>query len=215
MQPDLTKWTRIVVVFGLVLGLAMPASAQTVSGEAFGAFVQTPTASQDKSPLAALPSVDAGEGEMAEASAGALSVPGTLSSRFLESVTSAARAADGASAQSVATLADVSVLDGLVRADRVIAVATSSRDDDGTITRNGNGSGFEGLVVNGVPIVEDGQVPPDTRIDLPGVGYVILNEQTLDSGRITVNMIHVVLQDALTGARVGDIIVGSATSTVD
>jgi len=84
-------------------------------------------------------------------------------------------------------------------------------------------------VVNGVAISSD--VAPNTRLDLPGVGYAVLNEQSLtgdgvSSSGITVNMIHVVLQ-SLTGggcgllgclpgvlATTGEIIVGSATSSV-
>jgi hypothetical protein len=47
----------------------------------------------------------------------------------------------------------------------------------------------------------------------------VLNEQIpsgdgVTSSGITVNLIHVVLQDALTGAQTGEIIVGSAASRV-
>jgi len=48
---------------------------------------------------------------------------------------------------------------------------------------------------------------------------VVLNEQQItgdgvSSSGITVNMIHVVLQDVLTGLTTGEIIVGSAKSAV-
>ena len=54
---------------------------------------------------------------------------------------------------------------------------------------------------------------------LPGVGYVVLNEQIptgdgVTTSGITVNMIHVVLLDALTGVQTGEIIIGSASSAV-
>jgi hypothetical protein len=67
--------------------------------------------------------------------------------------------------------------------------------------------------------VGDAAVAPNTQLALPGVGYVVLNEQTVSGDGvtttgITVNMIHVVLQDALTGAKTGEIVVGSATSLV-
>ena len=60
---------------------------------------------------------------------------------------------------------------------------------------------------------------PNTRMDLPGVGYVVLNEQTvtgdgISSSSMTVNMIHVYLRDALTGVTTGEIVVGSAQSAV-
>ena len=74
------------------------------------------------------------------------------------------------------------------------------------------------LVVNGTPITTD--LSPNTQIPLPGVGYVVLNEQArtgdgVATSGITVNMIHVVLQDALTGAKTGEIIVGAASSSVN
>ena len=69
---------------------------------------------------------------------------------------------------------------------------------------------------------------PNTRVDLPGVGYAVLNEQSLTgdgvtTSGITVNMIHVVLQQPILGflgqvigyQTVGNIIVGSATSSVN
>ena len=62
-------------------------------------------------------------------------------------------------------------------------------------------------------------VAPNTQLPLPGVGYVVLNEQQItgdgvSSSGITINMIHVILQDVLTGLTTGEIIVGSAKSAV-
>src|SRR2546428_124149 len=75
----------------------------------------------------------------------------------------------------------------------------------------------------------DGAIAPNTRMDLPGVGYVVLNEQLptgdgVRSSGLTVNLIHVYLQ-SLTGGgctvlgcvpgvltTTGEVIVGSATS---
>ena len=77
-----------------------------------------------------------------------------------------------------------------------------------------------GVVVNGVPLAADDATPaPNTRTDLPGVGYVVLNEQTVTgdgvhSSSMTVNMIHVYVRDALTGVTTGEIVVGSAQSAV-
>jgi len=64
-------------------------------------------------------------------------------------------------------------------------------------------------------------------MSLPGVGYVVLNEvlttgDGVTTSGVTVNMIHVVLQQPILGLlgqvigyrTVGDIIVGSAQSTV-
>jgi hypothetical protein len=59
----------------------------------------------------------------------------------------------------------------------------------------------------------DASPAPNTRRSLPGVGYVVLNERAATGTGLTVNMIHVVLQDFL-GRQTGEIIVGSATSSV-
>jgi len=53
---------------------------------------------------------------------------------------------------------------------------------------------------------------------LPGVGYVVLNEQVptgdgVHTSGLTVNLVHVVLQNALTGTQTGEIVLGSATSS--
>jgi len=76
---------------------------------------------------------------------------------------------------------------------------------------NAEGSSLANLVVNGTQVSDP---EPNMRLDLPGVGYVVLNEQIATAGGMTVNMIHVVLLDALTGAQTGEIIVGSASSAV-
>jgi hypothetical protein len=203
---------------GLTAGLAVAGNAQSVSGRAYGAYVNTPTASLEQSPLAVLPYVAPSGGDMATASADALSAGGALSSEFLNSTTSGAIGTTVATAQSTATVADISILSGLITAQEVIAVAASGRDGTSAWS-NSTGSTFENLVVNGVAVTTgDAAVAPNTRISLPGVGYVVLNEQIrsgdgVTTSGITVNMIHVVLTDPL-GAKTGEVIVGSATSSV-
>ncbi len=214
MLRNLRKWPTRLAAVVMVLGLsaAVPAGAvaQSVSGQAYGVYVQTPTVSQDASPLAVLPSVSQGDGQMAEASGDALSVPGALSSEFLNSVTTGALSGVRAGAQSIATVGEVTILGGLITASRVFGVATATKVGSTTIS-DAYGSTFENLVVNGVSVADD--VAPNTQISLPGVGYVVLNEQIQSASGITVNMIHVVLQ-GLFGATIGEIIVGSATSRV-
>ncbi|TMI34526.1 MAG: hypothetical protein E6H41_12795, partial [Betaproteobacteria bacterium] len=61
--------------------------------------------------------------------------------------------------------------------------------------------------------------PPNTTIPIPG-GAVILNEQIFEgdgvhTSALTVNMIHVVLTEPLTGAITADIVVSSAHSDVN
>ena len=226
MLRNLKGLAGLVAVSTLLIASAAPARvamAQSVSGRAYGAYVQTPVVSQSQTPLAVLPSVAPGDGQMAEASGDQLYLAGTLSSEMLTSLTTGATGAGKASAQSVATVADVSILSGLITASRVIGVATSTKVGSATVS-NALGSAFEGLSVNGVSV---GDTPaPNTQISLPGVGYVVLNEQIQSASGITVNMIHVVLQTVTGGGctllgclpsvttTVGEIIVGSATSRV-
>ena len=160
-------------------------------------------------------------------------MPNTLSSSFLNSTATGAIGTAEASAQSVASVAQVNVLGGLITASEVIATVTSTRGASGAAS-NANGSTFENLVVAGVPVTSaDATVAPNTQRSLSGVGYVVLNEQIptgdgVTSSGMTVNMIHVYLQsisggivDPLTGQLVGgtatttgEIIVGSATTSV-
>lgn len=140
------------------------------------------------------------------------SVPSFLTTSSASAVS--AGAADGTmgNAQSVATAANVSILNGLITASRVIGIA-SAVAGSGMTSADGDGSVISDLVINGTSYGSGDAAPaPNTRVDLPGVGYVLLNEQIAGKGvgpGLTVNMIHVVL----TGTRTGDIIVGSATSS--
>jgi len=142
----------------------------------------------------------------------AVQVPGFLSADVGSAVSAGAADATGlADAQSVATASNVSILNGLITASRVIAVASATAGDKFS-DAGGDGSSITDLVINGVAYGSGDVSPaPNTRVDLPGVGYAILNEQLNARGSavgLTVNMIHVVLQ----GSQTGDIIVGSASS---
>src|SRR6266566_678751 len=139
--------------------------------------------------------------------------------------------AQSAGAQSTASAASVNILNGLITADEVLANVTSSAGQSGAFS-NADGSTFTNLAIAGVGSLSgDSPVAPNTNISLPGVGFVVLNEQIpsgdgVTSSGLTVNMIHVYLQ-SLTGGgctilgclpgvptNTGEIIVGSATSSV-
>ena len=221
------------LVVVLAAGPLAAGAAQSVGGQAFGVFVNTPVASQAQAPLATLPAISGTDGDIAHADADVLGVPNTLSSSFLSSTATGAIGTAEASALSVASVAQVNVLGGLITASEVIATVTSTRGASGAAS-NANGSTFENLVVAGVPVTSgDATVAPNTQRSLSGVGYVVLNEQIptgdgVTSSGMTVNMIHVYLQsisggivDPLTGQLVGgtatttgEIIVGSATTSV-
>lgn len=71
------------------------------------------------------------------------------------------------------------------------------------------------LVINGIPIVVTGTA--NQRIDLPN-GYVIINEQTSSTngndGEITVNALHVVTFNPVTGGKLADVVVASAHADI-
>lgn len=201
---------------GLTVALASAGAAQSVSGQAYGALIQVPTDTQ-QSALAVLPAVSAPDGAMTDNAADGMSVPGMLTADALTGTTSGAIDA-AAAAQSVSTVFNVNLLNGLITASSLTATV-SSTSSGARATSNALGSTFGDLVVNGVRFTSgDGSIAPNTRVSLPGVGYVVLNEQVptgdgVRSSGLTVNLVHVVLQNALTGLQTGEIIVGSATSS--
>jgi hypothetical protein len=202
----MTRLTAILSALGLIAGALQ---AQTsVSGQALGAAVRTRTTNLQSGQV----TLPAGGG-FVSADVDALSAP-EVSVDALTTITTGATDTQASTAQSTAHLENVNVLSGLITAETVIA-ATSSWVS-GAAGRNTLGSTFTNLVVNGVPVASGDYLPaPNTRVNLPGVGYAVLNEQIASDGAgIMVNMIHVVLQDALTGLTIGEIIVASASSSV-
>jgi len=102
----------------------------------------------------------------------------------------------GSTATAVAksTVSNVLLLGGLVKADEVRGVARATWDrttDSGS--NDFTGSQFIGLRVNGKSVSRN--VAPNTRMNLPGVGYVLLNHQvarsTPDSANSSVAMIEI------------------------
>ena len=216
---------------GLVAGFTVAGAAQSVGGQAYSTYVNTPLGSSGQTPLAVLPAVSGTDGAEADAEGSALNVAGALSSDFLNSITSGEIGSAESGAQSTASAASVNILNGLITADEVVANVMSSLTGSGAVS-NADGSTFTNLAIAGVgSLAGDSPIAPNTNISLPGVGYVVLNEQIpsgdgVTSSGLTVNMIHVFLQ-SLTGGTctllgclpgvlttAGEIIVGSATSSV-
>ena len=119
-------------------------------------------------------------------------------------------------AQASANSAAISLLGGLISAQEISAFSTTTLDNNGNFQVSAAGSNFNNLVILGRPY--NSTEPPNTRINLPLLGYVVLNEQTSNVGSsnatMTVNMVHVyVTVGNLLGLQVGtQIIVSSATS---
>lgn len=201
------------VALALLSGLALSpdrADAQwRVGGSGYGSSVRTSGlfGSTTQSPVATLPS----DGGYAVGETQSFGVPNILNAAWLTAVTTGG-AADGepASSQTISEVEDVNILNGLVRAENVTAIASSYAGSAGTGS-DADGSGFVNLIVNGTPFTTD--VAPNTRVDIPLVGSVVLNEQIrggdgVSSSSIRVNMIHVHLLDG------SEVILGSASSSV-
>lgn len=200
----------------LAFALTLPATARSaagVSGDAYGVYVRALGVSQGQTPRVVL---DPAEGLVTDELA-SLSVSSLLTAKTLDVGSSGVVGENAASAQSRSTAQEVNLLSGVIKAQTVIAMANSASNGV-TAASNGDGSTFVGLIVNGTPIADT--VAPNTQIRLPGIGVVTLNERSTSGNGVTtsgleVNMIHVLLQDALTGITTGEIVVGSATSAAD
>src|SRR5260370_11346012 len=204
---------RAIRFAGLVLPLtlapgSMEGQMRAAQAESFGVGVTTATVNQ-KSPSAVLPV----GGTMAQDQATDVSIAGMVTAQDVFAIVTG-DGTDASDAVSSATLGKVSILNGLITADGIVAMASSTIDNS-----NAEGSSLANLVVNGVQVSDPA---PNTRMDLPGVGYVVFNEQIptgdgVTSSGMTVNMIRVVLQQlGLFGYETtGEIIVGSASSGVN
>jgi uncharacterized repeat protein (TIGR01451 family) len=116
-----------------------------------------------------------------------------------------------ASAQTEGLTALVNAGVPLISADVIRAQANS----DCTTAPNADGSLFTNLKVNGteVPLGPLGVPEPNTRIDIPGLATVIVNEQhpTADGRGIVVNGLHVIGASPLLR---GDLVISHAVSGV-
>lgn len=202
-----------VLMLGAVLALPRgPVLGQTVTAQAVAVTVNTPATGSWSFAQATLPQ----SGGMQNADEDNATVANTLGATGLTSITTGQIDDALVSVTASAEAADVNLLNGLIAAKAVLALATSYANGT-TATSESNGSTLLDLVIAGVSYA-DGAPAPNTHVDLPGVGYVVLNEQIsngdgVHSTSLTVNMIHVYLIDALTGASAGEIVVSGVTST--
>lgn len=108
------------------------------------------------------------------ATAGSLSLSGFATSGSLVDQVTTNYSMSTASVQASSDIQNVNVLAGLITADEVDAVASSTATSSSASSTND--STFTNLVVLGVPI--SGTPAPNTKITLPGLGFVVLNEQS-------------------------------------
>lgn len=185
-------------------GSALGQMQRTATAQAFGVSVNTASVNQT-TPSAVAPA----DGGMTQNDAGEVSIASLVTAQNAYAVASGWADEGYSDAVSTASLGSVNILNGLITTTGVVAIATSTAEGS-----DAYGSSLANLVVNGVSMSAP---EPNTRVDLPGVGYVVLNEQIATASGITVNMIHVVLQQVgLLGTQtLGNIIVGSASSSVN
>jgi hypothetical protein len=184
------------LVFSPVAGFAQ--ATTTFSGQAVAlraSAVGLALALSDTGPLPA-------SGGNLKTSLVGVNVLGLVSAEVLGAATSGS----GTSSQSQASVANVSLLGGLVAAD-LVKSNSSATCSSGQAAVSGNAE-LVGLVVAGQPVVA---LNPNLAISLPGGISVIVNEQTSSSGgnagAMTVNALHV------TGPSI-DIVVSSAHSDI-
>ena len=210
MNLRMRHYVLSLAAIALLVG-ATNARPNSVSGEAFGISVNAAGVTVGPTPHVVLPP----DGGMVSDQLLRIAVPNAASTT-LGVVTTGSIGPNKASAQSSATVEQANLLNGVVRAEAVVAMSSSTADGS-TATSTGEGSTLIGLSISGGPPVD---VTPsaNTQIAIPG-GTLTLNEQIFEGDGVhtralTVNMIHVVLQDPL-GTITADIVVSSAHSDVN
>jgi hypothetical protein len=135
----------------------------------------------------------------------------------IETEADAFEAAGVTTGRTHATVHDASLLDGLITAETIEAVSETTYDGSSFGT-SADGSTFVHLRVGEQEF--EGEVPANTRIDLPGIGFVVLNEQLRSedarSAGLEVNMLHVkVTEENIFGYPVGsNLLVAHAASKI-
>ena len=202
------------LTLALLLGVVVKANSSPpdgVRGAASGATVASGKTKVAAAPQVVLP----GGGGAVFTEAPAINVPDVVSTGALSAISNGAFGATDTSSQSLATIEDVNLLNGRVRADLIVAIA-SSAGDGAAAASNSAGSEVVNLVVDGVP---KGNVS-GTNVGIPiAGGTVIVNEQTLggdgsSTSDIGVNALRVILRDPWTWNVTDDFKVGSASSGV-
>src|SRR6267378_2572321 len=219
MNQRMRQYVVSLAAMGLLVGVTTEnarawnfAPANSVSGEAFGVSVNAAGIKVGPTPHVVLPP----DGGMVSDGLASIALSNVATSSTLGVVTTGSIGPATATAQSSATVEDVNLLNGLVRATLVVGMS-SSKADGSTATSDAEGSTLLGLSISGGEPT-DVTPSPNTTIPILG-GAVILNEQIpegdgVHTSALTVNMIHVVLKDPL-GAITADIVVSSAHSDVN
>ena len=196
----------IVAVVTLAASMVLAVSGQTATtstfvhaGNAYGVKVQvggvllvTPQVSAD------LGNCFTNTSNGARKTALSLAIPDTMSSDAVDSHLETGKSSDGTSTftRSTETIQNVNLLGGLIHAT-VLKALSEVRYTDGSGFGFRNGSSLGGLTINGQSITV---LTPNTKIALPGIGFVVVNEQkqNVNSNFAVqeVNLIHVHVTNA-------------------
>lgn len=206
---------------GASTAMAKTQAAPTVkemsfAGAAFGTEVNVAsTIESGRSALSTLGCTDE-TGVTHTNSVASVGLPGILTTGTVTTSAASQTVTGGAASTSSAETQGVSLLGGLVGATTIQSVSTTSRVSN-TYSTSAAGTEFLGLTVLGLPIT--GTPAPNTKITLPGVGYVELNQQTSHvrsgSAHLTVIGIHIFVTLSTPLAPVGtQVIVSDASSSL-
>jgi hypothetical protein len=209
------------VAAGPAMAAAHPGPAATELGFAGSAFgTEVSVASTVKSGRSALSTLGCTSqaGVTHTNSVVSVGLPGVLTSGTVATSAASEQTAAGPASSSSASTEGASLLGGLVSATAIQSVSTTGRSSSThKLGISAAGTQFLNLSVLGVPI--SGTPKPNTKITLPGVGYVELNQQTghvsAHKAGLTVIGLHVVVTLSTPLAPVGtQIIVSDATSSL-
>jgi hypothetical protein len=122
---------------------------------------------------------------------------------------------EGAHSNVTQSIAHVDVLDGLVTADAVKAVATASRVGSEPVQVSDEGSTFVDLRIGGRLVAVADQAPGSTLSALDGAVQITFHKVRQDTQSIEVTMIEILVQDGTLGLPVGSRIeIGRASAGI-
>jgi hypothetical protein len=189
----------LLAVAAVVLSLAPPAATAKASpatfvyqGNAYGSSVKVGAVlkSGPSAPVSLGCTAAAGL-DRVNTTAG-VTVPVVLSSATVEST--AETAASPVQTRTSDAVQQVSLLGGVVKATLVRSVSATSHDAAG-FHFSADGTTLLNVVINGSSL--NAAPAPNTKVTLPGLGFVVLNEQTkhvsATAATFTVNALHVVI----------------------
>lgn len=210
----------LVTMAASTLAVSPPASASTgefaYQANAYGSRVLVASTVKSGPSALVILGCTSSAGTVHTNTAASVSAPPFLTAGAID--TTAKSLTVGAASAGSANAGQVSALNGLVTASEVTSVSTTRFDSSaGTFRVSAAGTAFTNLVVAGTPVT--GTPAPNTKISLPGIGYVILNQQQASIGSssasLTVTGIHVVVTMANGIVPTGtDVVVAAAHSAL-